>query len=328
VKQSPVAGTLKWAYGVTTVPERRGELLPRTLASLKSAGFDSPRLFVDGDKDVMSWEREFGLEVTTRHPVIRPFGNWVLALAEIYIREPNAERYAIFQDDLVTYRNLRAYLDRCSFPETGYWNLYTMPSNQGLADGEGWYLSYQHGRGAVGLVFSREGVQTLLSQRENIIDRPVHPTRGWRAIDGGVVDAYKKIGWKEYVHNPTLLQHTGIITSMDKRKNQVEHDPNFHRQRVAEDWQAISFRGEDFDALTLHKDVGLTAYDVYSEPRRSQLVEAWRAEIEAVRRAVQEDEERLRVAAGKAWVKLKDGIQVYRKKLAKLERNDPPYVVS
>src|SRR5579872_2050280 len=35
---SPVA--LAWAYGVTTVPARRDTLLPRTLASLRQAGFE------------------------------------------------------------------------------------------------------------------------------------------------------------------------------------------------------------------------------------------------------------------------------------------------
>ena len=37
---------LRWVYGVTTVPERRADLLPRTLVSLDRAGFPSPRIFV------------------------------------------------------------------------------------------------------------------------------------------------------------------------------------------------------------------------------------------------------------------------------------------
>jgi hypothetical protein len=96
-----------WAYGVTTVPSRRNDLLPETLCSLCEAGFDAPRLFVDGDNDPKGWEREFGLETTCRYPTIRTHGNWILALSELFIREPHAERYALFQDDLITYRNLR-----------------------------------------------------------------------------------------------------------------------------------------------------------------------------------------------------------------------------
>src|SRR5690349_12356402 len=94
------AQSMKWAAALTTVPERRGELLPRTLASLANAGFAAPRIFLDGGNHSMaeSYERQFGTLVTARHPKIRTYGNWVLALAETYIREPTADRYAVFQD--------------------------------------------------------------------------------------------------------------------------------------------------------------------------------------------------------------------------------------
>lgn len=236
---------VKWAYGVTTVPSRRDDLLPRTLISLREAGFDNPRLFVDGCDEPHSWKREFGLEVTNRYPKIRTFGNWILGLAELYIREPSFDRYALFQDDLVTYKNLRAYLESLPFPERTYWNLYTFPSNQKLCpDGgkhEGWYKSNQLGRGAVALVFSREGVKTLLQARTNIIDRPEDVHRGHRAVDGGVVEAMRKAGYTELVHNPSLVQHTGDHSSMGNRPHK----------------KANSFRGEAYDAREMIGKTGL-----------------------------------------------------------------------
>ncbi len=228
---------MRWAYGVTTVPERMGDLLPRTLASLAKAGFDRPRLFIDGFQEVPKPDQFPHLEKTLRYPKIRTYGNWVLALAETYIRTPNANRYAIFQDDLVTYHNLREYLERSPYPDKGYLNLYTFPANLRLArTTKGWFQSNQLGMGAVGLVFSREAVQTLLFNSYTI-ERPTDPARGWRSIDGGIVSAMKKVGWKEYVHNPSLLQHTGAISSMGNPKQQL----------------ADSFKGEDFDALELLK---------------------------------------------------------------------------
>lgn len=225
---------LKWAYGVTTVPERLKDLLPRTLASLRTGGFDQPRLFVDGARELGEYAK-FNLEVTVRYPNIFTYGNWVLALWEIYVRQPNADRYALFQDDLLTYRNLRGYLEHCQYPDKGYWNLYTFPRNQALSKGRiGWYLSDQFGKGAVGLVFSREAVVVLLSQ-EYLVCRPQNAHRGQRSVDGGVVTAYKKAGWKEYVHNPSLLQHTGKVSSMRSVSHQT----------------AKSFRGEGFDAMEL-----------------------------------------------------------------------------
>lgn len=226
--------TMEWAYGVTTVPKRRQRELPVTLESLKAAGFDKPRLFIDGAKDDTEYA-EFGLETTCRWPTIRTFGNWVLGLIELYIRQPNADRYAIFQDDFVTYRNLKAYLEQIHYPEKGYLNLYTFPENQRLAppNHTGWYEANQRGLGAVALVFNREAVVQLLSN-DQIVGRPIDPN-GYKRIDGGFVTAFNSIGWKEYVHNPSLVQHTGLVSSMGNARHKL----------------ADSFRGEQFNALEL-----------------------------------------------------------------------------
>lgn len=249
-----------WAYGITTVPERRGDLLPRTLASLKGAGFPTPRLFVDGEKDVGSWEREFGIEVTVRSPPnLRTHGNWVLSIYELFVRNPKTDRYAIFQDDFVTYKNLRLYLDTWNYPEPdkdgidrngkrGYWNLLSFDTNEPvIADcPQGhWYPAgllqdderqLQSGRGAVGLVFSRQALMVLLSHR-HLLERPTHAARGWRCVDGGIVNTMNKAGWLEYIHSPSLVQHTGYISSMGSRTQS----------------RADTFRTERFDAMDLVK---------------------------------------------------------------------------
>lgn len=244
---------IRWAYGVTTVPERKNDLLPRTLLSLSLAGFDQPRLFVDGIDHAAALSYEaLGLAVTARTPPrLRVAGNWVLALYELYYRQPEADLFALFQDDLVTYPNLRRYLERNRCPDKGYMNLYTFPSNQELSEGKvGWFKSreissppgFQTGRGAVGLVFPKDAVIILLSQR-GLVDRVQDPHRGHKKIDGGVVDAMNRAGWTEYVHNPSLLQHTGHHTTCGN----LPH------------LQATSFRGESFDALQLIQETDRAA---------------------------------------------------------------------
>jgi hypothetical protein len=225
---------LKWAYGVTTCPARRDTLLPETLLSLRNAGFDRPRLFVDGTDDPMSWEREFGLPVTGRNPTVRVYGNWVLGLAELYLRAPESDRFAMFQDDLMTCRNVREFLDRSPYPIKGYMNLFTYRDNENLIRGKepGWYESNQWGRGALALVFDRPTLLTLLTH-QHMVDRPLDVHRGWRAIDGGIVTAMKKAGYKEFVHAPSLVQHTGLYSSMGNKPHPVAH----------------TFPGESHDAL-------------------------------------------------------------------------------
>lgn len=203
-----------WAYCVTTVPKRRRTTLPRTLQSLADAGFSRPHLFVDGEHDSKSWYDEFGLDVTARYPAVRIFGNWALALAEMYVLQPHADRYAVFQDDAVFCRGLRKYLEGCDLHEQSYWNLYTWPDNHGLVKDKppGWHPSNQWGRGALALVLPHPLVLKLL-QHENMALRPLNPDKGWRNVDGGIITAAKKMGCTELVHHPSLCQHIGQVST-------------------------------------------------------------------------------------------------------------------
>lgn len=225
-----------WAYGVTTVPQRRTTLLPRTLDSLAAAGFDAPRLFVDGAESADYVQ--FGLPVTSRVPAIRTFANFMLGLAELYCRCTTADRYAMFQDDLICVAGLREYLSKVAYPPMSYMNLYTFPQNQAMAKGRrGFYPSNQLGKGALALVFNRDAVRMIIQSRY-VVDRMLDRIGGWKSIDGGIVCAFKSLGWKEYVHNPSLVQHTGRVSTMGNRRHPL----------------AGSFPGEGFDATELLPD--------------------------------------------------------------------------
>lgn len=193
-----------WSYGVTTVPERLDTTLPITLRSLVAAEFSFPRLFVDGEG--RNFER-FGLPITRRSPKILRQGNWLLGLLELYCREPNADAYALFQDDVIAYRGLKSYLERLGFPKMSYCNLFTFLENEGrVADKPpGWYLSSQKGRGAIALVFPRDAMLSLLSSEKTF--RRLAGSLNKQSIDGTVATALKGAGYSEYVHSPTLVQH-------------------------------------------------------------------------------------------------------------------------
>lgn len=215
---------MKWAYGVTTVASRIGTLLPSTLHSLKRAGFDKPRLFVDGVR-ATDW---CGLEVTCRYPSVQVYKNWILSMWELWAREPHADRYAMFQDDIVCVANLKAHLERTTTQRDAYWNLYTFPENEGVT---GWHLSNQRGRGALGLVFTRDVLRQLLASR-HMVDKPMDSNRGWRTVDGAVVSALAAYKVREYVHSPSLLEHLGDYSTV--RVGEPIHNS----------WKTTSFPGE------------------------------------------------------------------------------------
>lgn len=226
-----------WSYGITTVPERMLTTLPTTLLSLKEAGFDNPILFVDGATPAQA--QQYGHYFGPREYVYRPtrlktFGNWVLSMWELYIRNPHATRFALFQDDFVTNTNLRQYLEKSQYPANGYCNLYTFPHNEKLAKGrKGWYPSDQLGKGAVALVFDLKALIALLGSN-HIAARPTDRKRGTKSVDGAIVTALKKAGITEYVHNPSLVQHTGKVSSMG--------NPKFPLSKT--------FLGEEYDATS------------------------------------------------------------------------------
>lgn len=241
-----------WAYGVTTLnpqgltdrqkiplDDRSQSTLPLALESLKGAGFPSPLLFVDNEREGSRWFDRFGLTVVTRYPRIGAFGNWVLGFAELMIRSPYADYYAMFQDDMVTSKNLREYLEATVYPERGYLNLYTFPKNQMLSFGRtGFYKSDQNGKGAVALVFDRESALALITE-PRFARRPEDRLRGHKFIDGGIVEAMRRDGFTEYCHNPSLVQHLGMRSTL----NNPRHP------------KAGSFKGETFDLMSLLEPV-------------------------------------------------------------------------
>jgi hypothetical protein len=241
----------KWAYGITTVPSRRDTYLPRTLESLRAAGFDEPRLFVDGLRHPRPYDQLSNLDITIRYPAVGPANNWILSMWELYLRNPQADRYVIFQDDIVTYPNLRHFLDRCVYPinrrhegiEDGYLNLYTSHDNQpfippqpGTAiPQQGWFKSNQRGRGALALVFHRSILVRLLGDL-NFASRPQDLPAAYKSIDGGIVRCLGNLGIREYVHSPTLVQHIGKVSTIGNMPPPREAD---------------FFMGEGFSALEL-----------------------------------------------------------------------------
>jgi hypothetical protein len=222
------------------VPERFDSLLPRTLGSLRKAGFDAGmlRLFVDWDIDPVQVRGKFpDCSVTVRSPRVRTLANWVLGLAELWFRDPHADLYVMFQDDFVTCRNVRAYLEASMLPTGGYMNLFTFMDNETRISGRtGWVESSQLGRGAVALIFPKDSVAELLTHKHMIVRKPQSDNeRSWKLIDGGISEVFRNIRQREHVHAPSLVQHIGTESSMGNRQHP----------------QAASFPGEDFDCMTL-----------------------------------------------------------------------------
>lgn len=208
-----VSKPIKWAYGVTTHYHRLHSYLPTTLESLSEGGFDKPWLFIDDCpfEKYSEYHRFQAAGYTYHSPVIKAVGNWILGMYELMIRIPNARYYAMFQDDILVVKELRQYLEKSGMIDGCYYNLYTFPENQQIADKKGsmgWFETNQWGRSATGLVFTQSTLARLLST-ESIVNKVLSVNKPWKNLDGAIVNAMSKHGYKEYCHNPSLIQHIG-----------------------------------------------------------------------------------------------------------------------
>lgn len=228
--------SIRWAYGVTTVPSRLDTTLPMTLISLRTGGFPRPQLFVDDCSECY-----YEGSPVCRGRKIGAYGNWLLGLWELYLRDPLATYYAMFQDDFVCYANLRQYLEKCEYPKTGYWNLYTFPEN--VKPFSRWYLSNQEGKGAVALVFSNQAVQVFLGSKYPAGHPQTNEHFRHKAIDMVVKETFRLAGWQEHVHNPSLVQHIPSMPQNIGKFPSTVGNRNHPESPV--------FWGEDYDALDL-----------------------------------------------------------------------------
>jgi hypothetical protein len=210
---SPLA--MNWSVGVTT-SARRDPTLARTLESLAIAGFPLPRLFADGPTDIPP---AYGhLAASHRDERIGAFPNWYLGLTEMLMRAPEADAYIMCQDDVVFCRGLGRYLEHAvpAVLATGIVSLFC-PSHFGRGhEAPGFHVEDRGWDtwGALALVFSRETLESLLSDCGVLAHRRSGPSGGMRNIDS-VIGAWCRASGRHYfVHAPSLAQHIGKTSTL------------------------------------------------------------------------------------------------------------------
>lgn len=204
----------KWAVGVTTAP-RGLSTLSDCLDSLIAAGWDAPRLFIDGDVEIE--ERFSQLDMTLRDPAVGAWPNYYLSLVELMMRNPDADAYLLVQDDTLFYDDpgLQSYLERMLWPgrRPGIVSLfcsraYTRPR-------AGWYRF--HGAWvwcALAFIFSRSAAQKFVGNPNVVRHRWTRRNQGLANIDLVIGRFAKRNRIPLYYPTPSLVQHIGHVSSL------------------------------------------------------------------------------------------------------------------
>ena len=213
----------------------------RTLASLEQTGFATAHCFVDGPFDGLERLAERG-PVTWRAQRIGGWPNFLLALTELHLRQPEAEHYLLVEDDVVFCKEVAAYLElkRAGLQIA---SLYTStrverairPCGVGFTTlNPGWHIA----SGALALLFSNARLEQFLAsdfirgyRRHPPADLdPRHFRRdGLHHADCVVGRFAHEAGCGIQYHYPSLVQHTGEHSFMypgftGKRANRCSAD--------------------------------------------------------------------------------------------------------
>ena len=203
----------EWAVAVTTAP-RKQSTLDHCLQSLQIAGWEAPRIIVDGEVAISpEWEH---LPTTYRLPQIGAWPSWYLTLIELLMRQPNAQAFMIVQDDVVLFQHpgLRMYLESVLWPASTPGIVSLFCSRAYNQSKPGWYhLEKNLVWGGQALVFSHEAATNLVSDPE-IVRHRFSGSDGLANIDGVV----GKWAWENetpvHVTSPSLAQHIGHISAI------------------------------------------------------------------------------------------------------------------
>ena len=211
-----------WAIGVTAAP-RESSTLDRTLASLRKGGWDETvHLFSEQGTEPELNGNGYGslVNIERREPALGAWGNFYLALCELYLRDPDADAYFLLQDDVVFTAGLRTYLE-----ETLWMNdqpavvfLHT-PSHLAPEKGTGFFpasLGWS-AWGAQAMVFSNSAVRRFLSDLDVVEHRQKGIFDGRKNVDSVIGDWCSRNGIGMWLHAPSLAEHIGSTSTLWSR---------------------------------------------------------------------------------------------------------------
>ena len=201
-----------WAVGVTTAP-RKQSTLQSCVDCLIEAGWDAPRIFVDGEVDLGALPSH--LEVTRRDPQVGAWPSWYLALAELFMRQPHADAFMIVQDDVILFRHrkLRQYLEDFLWPVEGPCVVSLFCSRAYVTAQVGWFrLEEDLVWGGQALLFSREACLGIFSDPQVLNHRLTEA--GFAGIDSVVGNWAGRHDVPVYVSTPSLAQHIGQVSAI------------------------------------------------------------------------------------------------------------------
>ena len=202
-------GTFQWAAAMLTAP-RSEPAIEQSLISLTNAGFSDIHIFAEPEAFIP--ERFKHLKATRRSRRFGNFLNFYSCLTTLLSQQPDADAYAVFQDDIDVASGLRQWCEEQLWPQDcGVVSLFTPRLHSQRTSG--WRICNpgpQRVCGAQALVFRRDLLQQFLSDPHVLYSLQLR-VRGDDEVLGGWL---ARNGLGIAYHTPSLVQHTGKTSSI------------------------------------------------------------------------------------------------------------------
>lgn len=230
--QGKYGNVVHWAVGITIAP-RKLPTYTETIDSVIRTGWTEPHLFCE--PNVILMDRHRNLPITERKDTMGCWKNWYQTAKDLVDFYPEADAYAIFQDDVIFCLGVRSFLEKCLWPveNPGVISVFT-PSHY-KQDRIGWHKT---DKGHT-LWMAQTFIFTPKSIR-NMINHPVCVNwKGDRNVDNVIGNWARQTRLFPYYHTPSLAQHIGTVSTIwtnNPKRNQA-------RGRKA----ASDFVGETYD---------------------------------------------------------------------------------
>jgi len=193
---------MKWAIAIITAP-RESSRLEATLSSVAEAGWDNPIVVAEPNAPIPASVSQ--LRVLRNPHRLGPHRNFRRAVSVLLEVEPQADAYAVLEDDIQMSASLRAWLDSTGVwpsDRTGVLSLFTAYANHSMQPG--WHPCRdvpRRAHGAQAYVFPPRAAIAYLS---------MPPRRmTWGQTDYWVGWWCRESGYEYWMHSPSFVRHTG-----------------------------------------------------------------------------------------------------------------------
>lgn len=205
-KQPKYRQIAKWAVGVITAP-RKHQTLVKTIKAIERAGWDNGVIFAEPGScnDVKgNWA------YVNRYKKTGIFGNWMLGLYELFIRNIDADAFLMIQDDIVIAPDTRNYLDNALwFTESPH--LVSLFTLKAIDDNPecGWRSTTIYHGGPTAIVMSHETVQEIISSLIPLRYYGIQKQKGTSFDDLGIFALMAHKQWPVFYPKPSIGDHIG-----------------------------------------------------------------------------------------------------------------------